>query len=263
METPKQKASTETPKQKVPTLSVEYADPAEDLEKKPKGKESRNQETGVLDAKAGLTNGASKKPRQGSRAFVTDGLGSGPYSAISGENEDQDREQHSGKIRATDTSPVKLERLEKVPIVSPFFQWRVIDEFGGKNENTPLERVDRFLSLIYRNLPAGVGDTTNGFANVEKTDSRSNIAALAAVTKKPSIGGKTTDNVKRELIQVVASRSKEHAEIAQKTFALVVKLSDSFLPKNYEPESAPMRLFWGALHEILSRVSACFRAAMK
>lgn len=264
METPKHKASSETPKQKVPTLSVEIADAAEDLEKKPKEKESRNQETGVLDAKEGLSNAASIKMRQGSRDSVTDGLGSGPYSAVSKENKDQgqEEEEDSGETGTIGASPVKLERLENVPIVYPFFQWRVIDEYGGKNENTQLERMDRFLNLIYRNLPAAVGDTTDGFANVDKTEPRSRTAALAVARKKPSIGGKTAKGVKLELIQVAANRSKEHAEIAQKTFALVVKVFNSFLPKDYEPQGAPMRLFWGALHEIVSRVSACFQAAI-
>lgn len=256
METPKHETSTETPKQKFPALSIQSADATEDWENKTEEKESRNQEMGVLDGKTGLTNGPSKKMRQGSRGFVTSGLGPGPYNADSKENKDQDPKKDSGKIRTTDSSPVKLERL-KVPIVLPFFQWRVIDEFGGKNENTPLERVDRFLSLIYRNLPAAVGDTTNGLANVDKPDPRSKIAALAAARKKPSIGGKTVGDVEREFMQIIANRSMEHAQIAQKIFALVVKLLNSFLPKDYEPKSAPMRLFWGALHEILSRVSSC------
>lgn len=262
METPKHKGSKETPKQKVPTLSVESADAAEDLEKKTKEKESRNQETGVLDAKAGLANGASKKTRQGSRDSVMDGLGSEPYSAVSKENKDQDQKEDIEETGTIDASPVKLERLENVPIVLPFFQWRVIDEYGGKYENTPLERVDRFLNLIYRNLPAAVGETTDGLAHVDKTDPRSKTAALAAARKKPSIGGKTAEEVTQELIQVTANRSKEHAEIAQKTFALVVKVFNSFLPKDYEPQCAPMRLFWGALYEIVSRVSAYTQAAI-
>ena len=121
METPKHKASMETPNQKVPTLSVECADAAEDLEKKTKEKESRNQEMGVLDAKAELNSAASQQMRQESRDFVMDGLASRPHSAISEENNDQDREEDSETIRTADNLPVKLERLEKVPIVLPFF----------------------------------------------------------------------------------------------------------------------------------------------
>lgn len=262
METPKQKASMETPKQKVPTVSVESADPIKDLEKKTKEKESRNQEAGVPDAKAGPTNGASKKMRHGSRDSVMDGLGSGPFNAVSKENEDQNQDDNSGGTGTIDALPVKLEKLEDIPIVLPFFQWPVMDKYGGTDETTPLERVDRFLSLIYRNLPAVVGDTTHGFANVDKTAPRSNIAALAAASKKPSISGKTAGDITKELIQVTANKSQEHAEIAQKTFALVVKVFNSFLPKAYEPQSAPMRLFWGALHETVSRVSACSQPAI-
>lgn len=87
----------ETSKQKVPTLSVECADAAEDLEKKTKEKESKNQETSMLDVKAGLTNGVSEKMRQESRNFVTDGLCSGSYGAIFKENNDQDRRERQRK----------------------------------------------------------------------------------------------------------------------------------------------------------------------
>ena len=73
------------------------------------------------------------------------------------------------------------------------------------------------------------------------------------------------EDVKRELIQVVANRSKEHASIAQKTFAVVVKVFKSFLPKDYEPKIAPMRPFWDVhvRHEILSRVPVSRRRLNK
>ena len=175
-------------------------------------------------------------------------------AAVKSDNEDEeeDRVRHG----TTATSSVTFDRIEKVPIVSPFLKWQVIDESGAKDACEPLERVNRFIDLIYRNLPAEIGDTTDGFANAKTTISLSTTPQLAAAKKKPSIAAKTPENAREALTQVNANKSEEHKEVARQVIAVFSKVRDAFLPREYMPDSNSMKLFWGALTEIISRVCA-------
>lgn len=177
-------------------------------------------------------------------------------AAAAVKSDDEDEEEDGVRDGTTATSSVTFDRIEKVPIVSPFLKWRVIDESGDRDACPPLERVNRFMNLIYRNLPAGVGHTTDGFANAKITIPLSTTPQFAAAKKKPSIAAKTPDDAIQALIQVTANKSKEHLEVAQQVNALFSKVRDAFLPDNYMPQSDPMKLFWGALTETISRVCA-------
>ena len=184
------------------------------------------------------------------------GSSSTAAAAAAVKSDDEDEEEDGVRDGTTPTSSVTFDRIEKVPIVSPFLEWRVIDESGDKDACPPLERVNRFINLIYRNLPAGVGHTTDGFAIAKTTIPLPTTPQLAAAKKKPSIAAKTSDDAIKALIQVTANKSKEHEEVARQVNALFSKVRDAFLPDNYMPESDSMKLFWGALTEIISRVCA-------
>ena len=177
-------------------------------------------------------------------------------AAAAMKSDDEDEEEDGIKDGTAATSSVTFDRIEKVPVVSPFLEWQVIDESGDKDACPPLERVNRFINLIYRNLPAGVGHTTDGFANAKTTIPLPTTPQVAAAKKKPSIAAKTPNDAIQALIQVTANKSKEHLEVAQQVNALFSKVRDAFLPDNYMPHSDPMKLFWGALTEIISRVCA-------
>ena len=189
-------------------------------------------------------------------AGASGGSSSTAAAAAAVQSDEEDEEGDGIRDGTTPTSSVTFDRIEKVPIVSPFLEWRVIDESGDKDACPPPERVNRFINLIYRNLPAGVGHTTDGFANAKTTIPLSTTSQVAAAKKKPSIAAKTSKDAIQALIQVTANKSKEHKEVAQEVNALFSKVRDAFLPDRYMPESNPMKLFWGALTEIISRVCA-------
>ena len=176
-------------------------------------------------------------------------------AAVKGDDEEEE-EEDGVRDGTTATSSVTFDRIEKVPIVSPFLEWKVIDESGDKDACPPLERVNRFIDLIYRNLPVVVGQTTDGFANAKTTIPLPTTPQVAAAKKKPSLAAKTHDDAIQALIQVTANKSQEHLEVAKQVNALFSKVRDAFLPDNYMPQSDPMKLFWGAITEIISRVCA-------
>ena len=190
-------------------------------------------------------------------------------AAAAMKSDDEDEEEDGIKDVTTATSSVTFDRIEKVPVVSPFLEWQVIDESGDKDACPPLERVNRFINLIYRNLPAGVGPTTDGFANAKTTIPLPTAPQVAAAKKKPSIAAKAPKDAIKALVQVSANRSNpKFSEAAQQVNALFAKVCKTFLPENYMPDSdlpdnyMPdsdlMKLFWGALTEIISRVCALF-----
>ena len=252
----------ETPKQKVAKVSVESAEEAEISENGPQRNTSGNQENGIDNAEAGPSNAVLEEKRQTKQKSDTGGLGQGPSTVASkkkSQDQDLDQEEDSPETGTTDASPVKFDRLEKVPIVLPFFHWRVIDESGDTDECPLPERVDRFMNYIYRNLPAAVGETTERFANAHTIMAKPTTDTFPATKKKPSFRGKASEDVTIELIQVISTKSKEHGEIARDTIALLAKVLNCFLPRGYKPQSAPMKLFWGVLHEIVSLVSTRFQ----
>ncbi|KAL8797355.1 MAG: hypothetical protein Q9195_000510 [Heterodermia aff. obscurata] len=216
----------ETPKQRGPKVSVESPKPPE---KQP----GDDQHKGTEIAQAGSSNIAIK---QGG---------------------DQDQQEDEATAGTSDPPIDSFEKLEKAPTISPFLQWRVVDESGHEDLCPLAERVDRFLSLIYRNLPVAVGSRTEGFASANKA-TKSTITPLAAVKPKPSIGGKTFHDVKHELVQITAHKPKEAADIALDVHELLALILDSFLPPEFQPSSDPIRLFWGAIFEVVSRASQSY-----
>ena len=211
----------QTPKQRGPKVSVESP-------KNPEKQRSQNQLKGTEISQAGSSN-------------------------IAITQDDQDQQDAAGTI---DPPIDSFEKLEKAPLILPFLQWRVVDESGDKDLCPLTERVDRFLSLIYRNLPVAVGARTEGFASASKA-TKSTATPPSAARPKPLIGGKVSNEVIDELLQNIANKSKEAADDALEVHELLSSILDSFLPQNFQPNSDPIRLFWGALLEVLSRVRFC------
>ena len=177
-----------------------------------------------------------------------------PSSAAVAEEDVQDHEEAGLQAGLVEAPPAEYDRIEDVPIVKPFLHWRIIDESGDRDECPMNERVDRFLNLVYRNLPAAVGDTTSGF--IESPGSTSNVAltSLAKGMKKASIRGKSQEDVSSELLRSMINYSEEHRRVARAVLNLMPKILVSFLPREHESQAIFRNLFWGAVHEILSRV---------
>ena len=212
----------ETPKQRGPKVSVESPKTSEQ-------QRSENQHKGAELTQAGSSDIGVKQ------------------------GNDQDQQEDNVVAGTIDTSVDSFEKLEEAPIFLPFLEWRVVDESGDKDLCPLPERVDRFLSLIYRNLPVAVGARTEGFASANKA-TKSTATPPSAARPKPIIGGKASSEVKAELLQITAHRPKEAADIASDVHRRLASILDSFLPDEFQPSSDPIRLFWGALFEVVSQV---------
>lgn len=114
--------------------------------------------------------------------------------------------------------------------------------------------MDRFLNLIYRNLPAVVGDTTSGFTS--SSESTASVAPIppSKAKNKASIRGKSYEDVSSELTRSMINSSEEYRQVAKYVLDLMPKILDTFLPPDHDPQAVLRRLYWGATHEILSRV---------
>ena len=175
------------------------------------------------------------------------------------QDDDQDQQEDS-VVAGTIGAPLdEIKEIKEAPILLPFLEWRVVDESGDNDLCPSKERVDRFLSLIYRNLSVAVGAKTEGFASANKIVSKSTSTPPSALRPKPFIGRKTSNDVVKELLQITANRPKEDAEIAREVHVHFAAILYSFLPRDLQPSNDPMMLFWGALFEVVSRVSVCFK----
>ena len=229
METPKEK-SKEKPKQDLPQFSIES----------PKVDETLGKGTERIEPVKRLVDTASAPPS--------------PSQAPAKDSGDQDQDDDGITATAVGAGLIKFDKLEEVPIILPFFQWRIIDESGEKVDCEPLERVDRFIDLIYRNLPAAVADTTGAFINPNASNPKRSTAQRVLTTKKITIKARTSDDLVDELLHIFANRTDEDAQIARGLHAICSRTLTCFLPNDYDPERAPVKLFWGALYEIISRV---------
>ena len=171
-----------------------------------------------------------------------------------GQHKDEVLEEESDEgVGEEPPSAQKYEEVKVVPIVQPFLEWRIIDEFGEKNECSAQEVVKRFLSVIYRNLCAEIGESTAGFNNWKSTG---NVARVKTATarEKPHTKGRTFKKVEQASLERFANRPVEEGRVANEARLLLEQLANAYFRTNYDENSAPLSLFWGAAWEVFCRV---------
>ena len=135
----------------------------------------------------------------------------------------------------------KYTPLDPVPIVLPFLAWPVVDDDDREVEtHSSNERASRFLYAIYRTLPAKCATDV-----VEQKSSTTRSSLQADVT----IQGKKYSDLNIGLSNTVDSITQR--EIIHEARMLL----NNFLMEHdnlKEDQSPPIRLFWGALYEILA-----------
>ena len=140
--------------------------------------------------------------------------------------------------------------LGSVPVVSAFLAWDVRDEFGEKDDRSVETTVNRFLKAIYRALPATCqGSVVEPSASVPQTEQTSRTGEIAR--RRIDIVGKTLSEVQdlvdaRELNSSGNEYSTERSMIEECT-----KLFNFFIPGIHDRPSEPIKLFWGALYELM------------
>jgi hypothetical protein len=154
-------------------------------------------------------------------------------------------------------APAAFKRLNAVPVISAFFEWRILDEFGEPDECPLDDKLKRFLSAIYRSLPAAIGGGANERANANTRVAQGTRPGNVA-RPKLLIDGKTLSEVRSFVHAIVPGRSGSNASSALKLYGACERLFDYFLPGAHDEQSAPIQLFWGAIHEIMVRLSGGF-----
>lgn len=147
-------------------------------------------------------------------------------------------------------APVIFEKLHIVPVISSFFEWRILDEFGEPDESLLKDKLNRFLNAIYRSLPV----TLNGSANeAPANNARPKNTTKAGIDARPRlfIVGKTVRETEVSFRNATSGQAEDDSSAARKLFRAYAKLFDYFLPRIADEQSAPVLLFWGAVFEIL------------
>lgn len=115
-----------------------------------------------------------------------------------------------------------------VPVVSPFFAWDILDEFGESDQMSIPDRVESFLKAIY-----------------------SRIAAEAQIR----VEGITETQVEK-YIQKINTNSPALALVQD--FRLIFRL---YIPVEQCSASKSVEMYWGAIHEIVQVRFPFFKAS--
>ena len=147
-----------------------------------------------------------------------------------------------------------ISELKFVPIVSAFLAWDIRDEFGEKDDSSVQTKVNRFLKAIYRALPATCqDDVAEPSASPTQTEQITETGRSAR--PKIEIVGKTLSEVQKLVDTRNLITSGEDPSIEGRMMEECTKLFGLFIPNVDERRSEPIKLFWGALYEIIVRIS--------
>ena len=147
-----------------------------------------------------------------------------------------------------------ISELKFVPVVSAFLAWDIRDEFGEKDDSPVQTKVNRFLKAIYRALPATCqDDVAEPSASPAQTEQITETGRSAR--PKIEIVGKTLSEVEKLVDTRNSITSGEDASIERRVMEECTKLFGLFIPSVDERRSEPIKLFWGALCELIVRIS--------
>lgn len=147
--------------------------------------------------------------------------------------------------------------LDRVPVVRAFLAWRVVDDFGETDECPAEIQTRRFLSTIYDSLSATCTD-----ANVDQ-DSHTSLDRKGphmgrSARPKLSIQGETRKHV--DDLGYDMSFGRKEPSVEQRLWWESQDFFAYFISKReLHQDLAPIRLFWGALLEMMVGTATAFR----
>lgn len=143
-----------------------------------------------------------------------------------------------------------FKKLDEVPIVRPFLEWRVLDDFGETGGCRVDQQASRFLNAIYWSLPA--------ICSPEESDPGPQSASGKRTVKSPgnsrpkiSIQGKSRQDV--DDLAFERSYDKEGSSVEQDLYRESSRLLAYFVSKRCDKDAAPIRLYWGLVHKLTVR----------
>ena len=172
------------------------------------------------------------KPPKVKVTTTDDGSGSEAYTAGGAEEESQGKAEH----QPCPTSDAFRE-LDHVPVVRPFLAWRVVDDFGETHECPVDIQIGRFLNTIYSWLPAqcapqaSTSATAGGHAHLVKDRPRPEMMVV----------GRSCQDA-----DSLSSKRSEQNFYRESSILLAY-----FVPKSYDKESPPIRLYWGLVYKLI------------
>jgi len=158
------------------------------------------------------------------------------------------------EARPTSSSPSGDFRiLDPVPVVRALLAWPVVDDFG-ETDNCPVEvRTKRFLNAIYGSLAAVCAE-----ANVALGESGGRgLESERSARPKISVEGRTARAV--DDLGYERSYGESEPSIEQQVWWETLRLFNYFMIREHDAYSAPIRLFWGAVYELMVILDAVTR----
>ena len=144
--------------------------------------------------------------------------------------------------------------LGSVPVVSAFLAWDIRDEFGEKDDRSVEIRVNRFLKAIYRALPATCqASVIEPSASAPQTEQMTRTGENTR--RRIDIVGKTLSEVKELVDGRELNKSRNEYPTGRRMIEECTKLLNFFIPGIRDRPSEPIKLFWGALYELMVRMS--------
>ena len=144
--------------------------------------------------------------------------------------------------------------LKSVPVVSAFLAWDIRDEFGEKDDSSVGTKVNRFLKAIYRALPATCQDDVAG-QSASATQTEQITRTGKSARSRIKIVGKMLNEVQDLVYTRKSNTSGKEYPMERRMIEECTKLFNFFIPSVHERHSEPIKLFWGALYELMVRIS--------
>ncbi|KAL9041594.1 MAG: hypothetical protein Q9180_001180 [Flavoplaca navasiana] len=150
--------------------------------------------------------------------------------------------------RTSDATSTVFKKLDEVPIVKPFLEWRVLDDFGEIDGYRIDQQASRFLNAIYWSLPAicspEVSDPGPQSASGKRT-----VKSPGSSRPKISIQGKSRQDA--DSLAFERSYNKKGSSVEQDLYRESSRLLACFVSKGYDKDAAPIRLYWGLVHKLM------------
>ena len=162
----------------------------------------------------------------------------------------------AGSIQSMKNSSItKLDRVP--PVVRAFLAWRVVDDFGETDDCPPEIHTRRFLSTIYNSLPATCTDTNVDQEFHTLLDRKGPHMGRSAQVKL-SIQGKTRNDV--DDLGYDRSNGQQEPAVEQRLWWASQDFFEYFISKGkFYQDFVPIKLFWGAMHEMMVGTTTTFR----
>ena len=152
--------------------------------------------------------------------------------------------------RTSHATSAVFKTLDEVPIVRPFLEWRVLDDFGETDGCRVDQQASRFLNAIYSSLPATCSPEASD-AGPPSASGKRTVKPPGNFRPKISIQGKCRQDA--DDLAFERSYDKDGSSVEQDLYRESSRLLAYFVSKLYDKDAAPIRLYWGLVHKLMVR----------